>query len=392
MSEADPANQTRLLNRAAVLAAAVYFAVFAAVGLGAYFTLDDGGNLLNAHGYWETSLGEMAGSVARVASGAYRPVGGIFYLGIFKIAGFDPLPFRAVCLALMLVNVLIGFGLSKRLSGSAEAAFLATFLWAQHPALYQLLFNSGTIYEILCFLFYFAALSCYAAWRTQSTLSWRRIAMVLALDAMALNSKEMAVTLPVAMLLVELIYYWPPRWTMVELLRQGRTILATALLTAIVMAVKLATYNPLSRDARYHIHVSVAGVIEALCRYFDALIYRDGFLTPAMLLVICAVMIGLAHVMRSRAMKFGFWFLLVSLAPVCIIPIFRNGFMLYIPMIGWGLYWGALWVRVWELVTQRLPVRAGVLLRAAALVAITILIVTEHSAKRKRFVEAIFAS
>jgi len=106
----------------------------------------------------------------------------------------------------MLVNVLIGFGLSKRLSGSAEAAFLATFLWAQHPALYQLLFNSGTIYEILCFLFYFAALSCYAAWRTQSTLSWRRIAMVLALDAMALNSKEMAVTLPVFVLIWELAH------------------------------------------------------------------------------------------------------------------------------------------------------------------------------------------
>ena len=30
-----------------------YFAAFAADGLGAYFTPDDGGNLVNMHEYWE---------------------------------------------------------------------------------------------------------------------------------------------------------------------------------------------------------------------------------------------------------------------------------------------------------------------------------------------------
>ena len=88
---------------------------------------------------------------------------------------------------------------------------------------------------------------------------------VLGLAALALNSKEMAVTLPVALWLIEFIYHRP---------RQGRVVIATTLLTVIVMAVKLGTYNPLSRDPRYHISVSASGVIEALCRYFDALIYR----------------------------------------------------------------------------------------------------------------------
>jgi hypothetical protein len=70
-------------------------------------------------------------------------------------------------------------------------------------------------------------------------------------------------------------------------------------------------------------------------------------------------MLALAHALRSRPMKFGFWFLLISLMPVCIIPIFRNGFMLYIPMIGWALYWGALWTREWSLSPPRLPKYAG---------------------------------
>src|SRR6185436_9327689 len=133
------------------------------------------------------------------------------------------------------------------------------------------------------------------------------------------------------------------------------------------------TYNPLSRDPRYHISVSVSGVIEALCRYFDALIYREAFLTPLGLLVICAAMLALAYALRSRPMKFGFWFLLISLMPVCIIPIFRNGFMLYIPMIGWVLYWGALWTRAWVFVTSRIPNTVGVAIRATAMAAIAVL-------------------
>ncbi|HEV8145341.1 MAG TPA: hypothetical protein VGP79_03120, partial [Bryobacteraceae bacterium] len=370
MSLDGPWQSGRVLTAAALIAAALYFAVFAAVGLGAYFTLDDGGNLLNAHGYWENSPGEMAGSVLRVATGAYRPVGGIFYLAIYKIAGFHPLPFRAVCLALMLANVVIGFVLLNRLSGSIETAFLGTLLWAHHPALFQLLFNTGTIYEICCFLFYFAALAWYVHWRRQGILSWARTAGVLELTALALNSKEMAVTLPVALALFELTYCWPERWTWQSILRQGRAVLATALLTTIVMAVKLATYNPLSRDPRYHIIVSVSGVIEALCRYFDALIYRESFLTPVGLLAICAAMLALAHALRSRPMKFGFWFLVISLAPVCIIPIFRNGFMLYIPMIGWSLYWGTLWTRAGQFVTSRIPHMVGVAIRATSMAAI----------------------
>jgi hypothetical protein len=99
-------------------------------------------------------------------------------------------------------------------------------------------------------------------------------------------------------------------------------------------------------------------------------------------------MLALAHALRSRPMKFGFWFLLISLMPVCIIPIFRNGFMLYIPMIGWALYWGALWTRGWEFVTSRLPSAVGVAIRATAMVAIAAVIVTAHSAKRSRYVEA----
>jgi hypothetical protein len=189
----------------------------------------------------------------------------------------------------------------------------------------------------------------------------------------------MAVTLPVALLLVELVFRNPGGLRL-------RAIVATGILTAGVMVVKLATYNPLSRDPRYHIQISASGVIEALCRYFDALIYREGFFTPWKLFVVVALLGALGYALRSRPMKFGLGFLLISLMPVCIIPIFRNGFMLYLPMLGWVLYLGALWTIVWDILTARLPASAGMVIRGAALGGIAVLIVTGHHAKSARFV------
>src|SRR5580704_18545356 len=118
-----------------LLLLSAYFAVFAADGLNAYFTQDDGENLLTMHRYWENSLGEMAGSTVQVVTGAFRPLGGIFYLTMYRLAGFNPFPFRAVCLCLMLANVLLAFAVLLRLSGSIDTAFVGTLLAAHHPAL-----------------------------------------------------------------------------------------------------------------------------------------------------------------------------------------------------------------------------------------------------------------
>jgi hypothetical protein len=56
-----------------MLLLAGYFVAFGADGLGAYFTQDDGGNLINGHEYWEHSLADVAGSALRAATGTYRP-------------------------------------------------------------------------------------------------------------------------------------------------------------------------------------------------------------------------------------------------------------------------------------------------------------------------------
>jgi len=373
MNAEDKAD-SRWAAAAAAILLVIYFVVSASAGLHAYFTMDDGGNLLHMHGYWQHSVLEVLGSAMRVVSGTYRPMGGLFYFTLYKIAGFNPLPFRAVCLTIMLANVLLAFALLRRLSGSLVAASLGAILLVNHPVVLELLYSSGTIYELLCFFFYLLTLLCYFVWRQDGTLSWRRMAVILILTGCALDSKEMAMTLPAALLLIEVFYFPRKDWS-------WRVVLLTAALTIPTIAIKVLTKNPLSDDSRYHGH-SVQATLEALRAYHHFLLYGmlspDGFSMGA--LVTLWVLLGSAAIMmRSRPMKFGLCFLVVALMPVCIIAP-RGGYMMYIPLFGWALYAGSLFQRVCDDFAGGLNsprVRAAV--TCAALAATAALIVNTHA-------------
>ena len=74
--------------------------------------------------------------------------------------------------------------------------------------LYQ---NDGTVYDILCFTFFYSALATYVnVRRTGQAFTMGQALRFLGLSVLALNSKEMAATLPVVLWAFELIYWRPP--------------------------------------------------------------------------------------------------------------------------------------------------------------------------------------
>ena len=388
----------RALVVVALLFLAIYFAVSASAGWNAYFTQDDGGNLLFMHKYWERTLGSVFGSALRVATPAYRPLGGVYYFTLYRLAGFNPVPFRAVCLALMLANVLLAFALLRRLSGSLEAALLGAVLFANHPAVFDILYSSGTIYEILCFLFYFLAVACYLAWRQAgqragaTSLSWRQLAVLLVLTGCALDSKEMAMTLPGALLLIELVYFPPESWSWREgvgfAVRQGRGALAAAALVAPTIAVKVLTHNPLTDDPSYA-HHSLRATAEGMRALHSFLLYGgiySGGLSIPWLLALWVAMGAAAVVLRSRPMKFGLLFLIGSLLPVCLISR-RSGYMLYIPLMGWALYAGCLFQRLRDGLMRFASLRphAATAVKIATFAAAAVLIMHVHAARFARY-------
>ena len=216
-----------------------------------------------------------------------------------------------------------------------------------------------------------------------TALSWRQLSLILVLTGCALDSKEMAMTLPAALLLLELVYFSPCSWSWRETARfavqQGRGVLATTALVVPTIAVKVLTRNPLSNDSAYGAH-SVRATVESMRTYQHFLLYDllspHGLSTLGLVAIWTAMGVA-AFALRSRAMKFGLGFLVVSMMPICLISRWA-GYELYIPLMGWALYAGCLFqwlcdglVRSLGLVRFRTAVRFATFVAAAALIANT---------------------
>src|SRR6185436_18273931 len=102
-----------------------------------------------------------------------------------------------VRLALLLANTWIFYYLALSLTRSWWLATLATVPIAYHAGLAYLAYSGAFIYDILCGGFYFAALLYYVRLRKKAPLRIPQLFAFLGLYLCALNSKEMAVTLPV---------------------------------------------------------------------------------------------------------------------------------------------------------------------------------------------------
>ncbi|HEX4594589.1 MAG TPA: hypothetical protein VH157_09955, partial [Bryobacteraceae bacterium] len=143
----------------------VYFLALAGQGVSAGFTTDD---LVNLSAYWDQSPIALVKAVVLYFSPSYRPLGGlVFYRPLFTLAGFHPFPYRLFCFVFLAGNLGLLYLAIRSITCSAEIAGLSTLIGAFHPRMVDLYWNNGTIYDILCFTFFFGALAYYA--RTRRT-------------------------------------------------------------------------------------------------------------------------------------------------------------------------------------------------------------------------------
>src|SRR5260370_11791636 len=183
-------------------------------------------------------------------------MGGLFYLTIYHFAGSSPLPYRAGGLSIMLVNTALFYRVAKLVSGSERIAWLAAILACYHPQLMDMIYQNSHMYGVVCFLFYFAALAWYLGIRTRGQfLNWRQIAAFVALYVCALDSKEMAVTLPVTLALFELLFYTPAgiatKTMLAWLNREGRGTCIAGLGTGIYLSRETLGSGPLTAMSAY---------------------------------------------------------------------------------------------------------------------------------------------
>ena len=364
-------SRQEIRSRIAVIAVilGIFFA-FAGEGIGGYFAPDEMMNLYNA---WFPPLGQL------LSNG--RPLGALVYRILFAIFGLNPVPYRVFCFMLVLANLILLYRFCKLASGSREVAVLACVIGAYHAHLADLYYASATLFDLLCFFFFFAALTYYMAIRRGARqLTWPQAATVLLLYACALESKEMAVTLPVLVVLYDLIYgkrkaslagfsdWW----------RRSRFLWISIPVTFAFVAYKTTGAHPMTLNPEYHPHFSARVFLAAWRHYLPDLFYGTIRFNDLRIVALWVFLLAFAAIVRRRDLIFAWSIAFFGALPfVFIAP--RGFFAMYMTLPGWYLYAAVLLLLLRQQAMRGLPqiaaffgVRPEQLALLAAVVAVAI--------------------
>ena len=317
-----------------VLSSAVVISIwiwFTRDGLASYFSGDD---LMNTYLAWQKPLLRLAGENLLFFSPGYRPFGNLVYRLLFEMAGFHPLPFRIACFALLFLNLYLAYRAAAEIGG-IETAVLAV-LFSCYNAGSDLYHDAGIIYDILCFTLYFAALGLYFSARGRKLyLSNAQLAWFLILYMFALDSKEMAVTLPLVLVAYEAFLGEPAAGSLV---RRWLPSALSALMTVPYVIGKLSHSSPLIGNEDYRLHISPRNYIAGLTHYFDLLTsLHPGTLKAPICMLVIFLAAAIALITRDRRLMFALTFILITPLPIVFVAL-RGAYVMYIPMFGIALY------------------------------------------------------
>ncbi len=214
------------------------------------------------------------------------------------------------------------------------------------------MFIDAFIYDVLCSLFYLAALACYVSIREKGEpLRPLQLFGCLVLYLCALSSKEMAVTLPVIILIYELLKYYhePERKNFFHWIwRDASPALVAGLITAIYCYAKMygpdgLYVHPQGRGA-YMPHYSWHAFGKANANFFSQLIYlaRDDVMPARMVFAAWGLVFLYAFLRRDRVLALmAFWVVITPLPLDFIVPI-RGGAPLILVLFGWAMIFAKL--------------------------------------------------
>jgi hypothetical protein len=339
---------------AAPLFISIYFLALTGRAIYTYFSPDD---LLNLYQSWwnRAPLLIKANLLFFEPSLWPRPMASLWLRSIYSVAGFHPAPFKAIELAILVANIFLTYAVARRLAGSRTAAALTALAAAYHGQAVHLYFDTGYVFDVLCYFFYFSAVMVYLRARVRNHEEHRfptrhELAACCALFVCALNSKEIAITLPVFLLLYELLYHGlatvpgtSPREktlpaTMMMGARRWAGVLATGVIALAVLAGRIR-HGTLVQESAYQPVITWAQFMNTSTAFAGKLFLHTRPFTPATLLSLWTAMLAIAWLSRSRALRFAWLFLMLGPLPVAFIDP-RGVGQYYIPLFGWALYAG----------------------------------------------------
>jgi hypothetical protein len=321
-----------------------YFIFFTEKSLGRYFDRDD---MMNLYLAWSKPLGQVIEASLFLGSDVVRPFGALFYRVLYAVFGFNPLPFRIVCLALGAANMALCFRFARLIAGSERVAALATLLFAFHPRLIEVWYRTAVVYDLLCFSFFYLSVCLYIQVRKRGEFPGAVPATAILLCYIgALNSKEVAVALPVILLGYELLFervVWRKLWL----------IAVMALLNVPYIALRTHGAHALTINPAYRPEYTYSQFAHSWARYLNYLTVGDR-IAPWMATPVLCALLTIALASRSRRLLFAWLVIVIATLPMSFLP-YRGGFVLYVSYAGWVLYASLVLVSLQDIVIGGWP-------------------------------------
>jgi hypothetical protein len=354
---------------AAALVTLGCFFLLAGDGVRGYFVPDD---MMNLYLAWDRPFLELLRANALFFEGGIRPFPALFYRFLYGLFGLNPFPFHILNCAILTANLAVLYFFCRRVSRSREVAALACLLGAYHAHLADLYHSSATLYDLLCFLCYYGTLVYYMKIRDTGRFPGvRGTVFCIFLYLCALNSKEMAVTLPFVLLAYELLI-GPEKsesWrSQLNAARRSGFVWIACAITLIYIYGKIAGPGRITTNPDYTPVYSLHTFLSGWRHYLTDLFYGTIRFTSAKVILLWLVLTAVALRSGRRDLMFAGLLLTAGALPVLFVPP-RGFYVMYLALPGWYLFGGRVLVMMRE-----------ALLRAAARCSAVLGVRTEQTA------------
>jgi len=333
-------NQSNAIDVLCVIVLVAYFLHFALPALGGGFP---GHDMMNMYTYWLPGMLKSLRANICFWTSFYRPGGALYYLPLYHFFALNPQPYRIVQVSILAASIPVVYYLARLLGSSQSVAFLGVLVFSYHAQLADLVFTGPFIYDVLCGFFYFSALTFYIRVREKGPLLRPMQCMgFLALYICALNAKEMAVTLPVIVLIYEILKFprfgeWKEfarrNW------RSALPSLIAGLVTAVYLYGKTHGANSLAKANIYRLEYSWHTFTASNRHFINEIFYQliPNHIAPGVVVFIAwGLVFAYAFLRRDRLLKLMAFWVVITPLPLDFITI-RGDACLYIPLFGWAM-------------------------------------------------------
>jgi hypothetical protein len=293
----------------------------------AYFSTDDFNNL-----YWvqRTPGGQLLGHIVNPASQFFRPVGMSLYWLLWKCFDLDPLPFHVAAWFFHCLNVVLVYYVIQQTVHFPFAAAVGAALFAFQAAFTDIYWSFGTIFEILATLLFLLAIVAHLRFRSSA---WR-LPLVIVCFFLGMKSKEMVITLPGVLLLLDLLCPGQPEW------KRTRPAITSAIRNFAALLLPVAWFLALNENGirtaaptdPYYFDFSLRTLIDGYKWYLNTLFHIQ--LQPALYAGMFAIFLFYCVRQKDRTALFFFLWVLIALVPVIFLVNHRFDFYWYLPMVG----------------------------------------------------------